>query len=150
LANPSGLVPGNFHENTIQHLSLIQGVINRLGTNSGLMKGFAALVMTSTMMIPADTNVIIISFLLVMVFAFAILDGYYLAQERRYRALYEKVRTENNNGGQSDFALKIDLRESEIKQYSCSTLAGVVSKSVIPFYLPCLLFVGLIIYFKIH
>jgi hypothetical protein len=49
MSNTSNQKSSNFHHNTVQHLTLIQGVINRMGTNSGLIKGFAALVVTSSM-----------------------------------------------------------------------------------------------------
>jgi hypothetical protein len=75
-----------------EHLQMIQTIIERMGRNSFLLKGWtvglvAALIGLSAEKSNADFAIIAASVSLV----FGLLDAYYLAVERRYRALYERV-----------------------------------------------------------
>jgi hypothetical protein len=87
------------------HLSLIQGVINRLANNSFLLKGWTvSLVAGLSALAAADSNG---SFAWIAVFAvtvFALLDAYYLALERAYRALYKSAAARSG----SDWNLSVD------------------------------------------
>ncbi|HEY7951136.1 MAG TPA: hypothetical protein VID51_09950 [Solirubrobacterales bacterium] len=72
-----------------EHLQMIQAIIDRLGRNSFLLKGWtvtlvAALIGLATAKSNADFALIAAAVSLV----FGMLDAYYLAVERNYRALY--------------------------------------------------------------
>jgi hypothetical protein len=77
----------------LKHLELIQGVVTRMGTNSFLIKGWALtiaaafLALLSTRFEPG-----LAAAGLIPVVAFWCLDGYFLAQERRFRRLYDAAR----------------------------------------------------------
>ncbi|MDW7728319.1 MAG: hypothetical protein SCH70_14675, partial [Candidatus Methanoperedens sp.] len=80
-------------EQKIKHLEFIQGVVNRMATNSFLIKGWCITLVSALFALAAkDANFkyIIIAFIPVPVFW--ILDSYYLWQERLFRALYDQIR----------------------------------------------------------
>lgn len=76
----------------LTHLSLIQGVINRLSTNSFLLKGWSVLLASALCGVSAAddrVNVVYIAYFPAVILWG--LDGYFLAVERTYRRLYDQV-----------------------------------------------------------
>ena len=81
-------------DNKIKHLEFIQGVINRLASDSFRMKGWCVVLVAALFILLArEGRIEFIAVALVPVIAFWGLDGYFLRQERLYRALYDHVRT---------------------------------------------------------
>ena len=80
-------------DNKHKHLEFIQATINRMGSNLFLLKGWTVTLIAALFAI-ADKQSILAYFLIAYLPAlmFWILDGYFLAQERRFRALYDHVR----------------------------------------------------------
>ena len=75
------------------HLAMIQGVVTRLGQNSFLLKGWSVLLVSALLALGAASSekvILVVAFLPVL--AFWGLDGYFLWQERLFRALYDHVR----------------------------------------------------------
>ena len=89
----------NSNENKqIAHLSMIQGVITRMGYNSFTLKALAATFGSATVAAIAamdDPSLYLPIAAVVPVFAFWIMDAQYLRLERAYRKLYDQVRKEN-------------------------------------------------------
>ena len=80
-------------ENKRQHLQMIQGVIDRIAGNLFFLKGWAITLIAAVFALSAkDTDQKYILIAYVPVFVFWILDGYFLSQERKFRALYDDVR----------------------------------------------------------
>ena len=82
-----------FMENKRKHLELIQNVIDRMAGNLFYLKGWAITLIAALFAVAAkDTNssYIIIAFFPVLLFW--LLDGFFLSQERLFRALYDDVR----------------------------------------------------------
>jgi|SRR5690554_1463183 len=78
----------------LKHLDFIQGVINRLSTNSFLLKGWSVVLVSALFALSANnSNVKFIFLAYFPAIAFWALDGYFLSLERGYRKLYEKVRS---------------------------------------------------------
>ncbi len=80
-------------EAKLKHLELIQGVINRMAFNSFMLKGWSVVLVSAVLVLvsPQDgDNRALIGLLPTLVFWG--LDGYFLRQERLYRALYDHVR----------------------------------------------------------
>ena len=76
----------------IAHLGFIQGVINRMGLNSFLAKGWTATMTAAIFTLSGrenDRRFIVVALFVVSVFW--LLDAYCLHQERIYRKLYDKV-----------------------------------------------------------
>lgn len=81
----------------LKHLDFIQGVINRLSTNSFLLKGWSVVLVAALFALSARNSNIAFSLLAyIPAIIFWGLDGYFLWQERLYRNLYDKVRVKDD------------------------------------------------------
>ena len=121
----------NGTEKVIEHLKIIQAVINRLGRNSLWIKTWSlTLIVTATILIAIHYvhrpyfSVILIPFVL----GFWILDGYFLWQERLFRKVYDEVRI------QSDTDFQMDPLKHRSKP-KCSWVSAIFSITLVIFYL---------------
>ncbi len=75
------------------HLEMIQGVVNRLSHNSFLLKGWSVVLISAFFALAANnTKVFFVYLAYFPAIAFWVLDGYFLHQEKLFRALYDRVR----------------------------------------------------------
>ncbi|MDD9955340.1 MAG: hypothetical protein OXP68_03875 [Anaerolineaceae bacterium] len=82
-------------EKVLEHLKMIQGVIERMGRNSFQLKAWSAALATGWLAFVAQggTGQLRPGFLVLVPFIILFaLDGYYLWQERLFRGLYDAVR----------------------------------------------------------
>ena len=82
----------------LKHLEFIQNVINRMGYNSFLVKGWCITILAAFLAITANTGenrFVLLSFFPLI--CFWLLDSYYLQQERKFRQ--HKI-----NGFRSEFS----------------------------------------------
>ena len=92
--------------NKIKHLEFIQGVINRLASDSFRMKGWCVVLVAALFILLArEGRIEFVAVALVPVVFFWGLDGYFLWQERLYRALYDSVRVLEED--QIDFEMDV-------------------------------------------
>ena len=92
--------------NKINHLEFIQGVINRLASDSFRMKGWCVVLVAALFILLArEGRVEFVAVALVPVVFFWGLDGYFLWQERLFRALYDSVRVLEE--GEIDFSMDV-------------------------------------------
>lgn len=80
-------------ENKRKHLEFIQDVINRMARGSFLMKGWCITIVAALIALATkenNSNFVVVT--IIPIVMFWILDGYFLFQERLYRALYDEVR----------------------------------------------------------
>lgn len=117
------------------YLCLIQSVIDRMSTTSSIIKGFTATVITgiaALTLTTIDKWILLFSFLPIL--SFFALDLYYLKTERKFRFLYELVRT---NKVQCDFSLKLEVKDYHAKRSAKTTLwQCLCSPSIWLFYAP--------------
>lgn len=123
-------------ENKRSHLAMIQGVIDRMAGNSFKLKEWSVLVMIAVFSFASDDNTKAVIVTLVPLVVFWFLDTYYLMLERKFRCLYDDVRTKVDK--EIDFSMnfsniRIDMKD--IKKYGFFNM--LISKSVFPFYLVC-------------
>ena len=82
-------------EQLVEHLKLIQQVINRLGHDSFLVKGWSMTILAAGIIFVARTGTqhpwMLLAFI-VPTIGFWVLDGYFLWQERLFRYVYDDVR----------------------------------------------------------
>ncbi len=91
-------------ENRVKHLEMIQGVVNRLSTNSFLLKGWSVVLISALFALSAsNSNSKFIFLAYLPAFTFWGLDGFYLREERIFRQLYDHVRTLDED--KIDFAM---------------------------------------------
>ena len=80
-------------ESKLKHLEFIQGVVNRLASDSFRIKGWSVVLIAALFVLLAREDRVDFLFIgLVPVLFFWGLDGYFLWQERLFRALYDHVR----------------------------------------------------------
>ncbi len=91
-------------EQKLKHLEFIQQAVNRMASNLFLLKGWTVTLIAALFALAAkdskDVYFLIAYFPPLM---FWVLDGYFLSQERRFRALYDHVRKLDES--QIDFAM---------------------------------------------
>ena len=120
-------------EQKLKHLEFIQGVINRLATNSFQMKGWSVVLVAATLVLLARENKLHAAFIaLAPILVFWALDGYFLWQERLYRALYDHVRTLDKS--QIDFSM-----DAALHGRNTSWWKTVMSCTLIAFYIGLIL-----------
>ncbi|WP_420446128.1 hypothetical protein [Candidatus Poriferisodalis sp.] len=112
------------------HLQMIQGVVTRLGHNSFLLKGWSVILIAALLAFAANTSEsLILLVTLVPILAFWGLDGYYLWQERRYRALYNHVRTLNADDLEYDLDVNVSPDTQNVRWFRT-----VFSRTLVGFY----------------
>lgn len=113
----------------LKHLEFIQGTINRLSTNSFLLKGWSVVLVAALFALSAkDAN---IKFVYLAYFPAAVfwgLDGYFLMMERIYRQHYNRVRTKQPD--EIDFSMDT----SDLAATSEEWMKAVFSKTLIVFH----------------
>lgn len=124
-----------------KHLEFIQGVITRMAKCSFMIKGWAIAIATAGITLLSKQEIRFLYFFPVFILIIGLwaLDGFFLSQERMYRALYNKVRKEDN----TDFDMNASVFNSGKNSWICSTF----SKTLLLFY--GIIFVAVIIFFII-
>lgn len=80
------------------YLQMLQEPICRMSTISAIFKGFAATIVAGISVISySTTNIWVLGLSFLPVFAFAILDIYYLKLERKFRFLFDQVRLDKHD-----------------------------------------------------
>ena len=116
-------------ENRIRHLEFIQAVINRMASNSFLIKGWCITLVSALLGLAAkDTNqkfIIVVFFPALM---FWLLDAYYLRQERLFRKKYDEV------GKSAEKLTDFSMDTSTVEKRVDSWLRVTFSKTLLLFY----------------
>jgi hypothetical protein len=124
----------------IEHLKMLQNVIDRMAGASASMKRYCLLVVAAAIAFAATTDSPLIALAAALLTAvFWALDAMYLRQERWFRALYDEVRGEPSERA-PDFRIAPDatIRADE------SFLAAIASWSTALLYGPLILFLLLV------
>ena len=118
-------------ENKQKHLEFIQGVINRMAGNLFFLRGWTiTLIAALFALFVKDANHAFIFVAYFPVIIFWILDGYFLSQERLFRALYNNVR----KLGEKEIDFSMDTREYK-KDDGNSWICSMFSSTLLFFYL---------------
>lgn len=121
------------NDNKLKHLEMIQGIINRMASNSFALKGWAVTLVAGIFALAskdADKIYFLVAYIPIVIFWF--LDSYYLLLERRFRSLYDKVR--NLSEDRIDFDM--NTTRSEFKSEKNTFCSCFVSVTEIGFYVP--------------
>lgn len=79
------------NENKLKHLEMIQGIINRMASNSFALKGWAVTLVAGIFALASkETDKIYFLIAYAPIAFFWFLDSFYLLQERLFRSLYGK------------------------------------------------------------
>ncbi|WP_454045329.1 hypothetical protein [Chryseobacterium sp. Marseille-Q8038] len=109
------------NDNKLKHLEFIQNTINRMSTNSFVIKGWCITIFAAVYTLSnkeSDKSYNIINYLIIPLFWY--LNAYFLQLERKYRILYNKVRILDEI--HIDFSMEIsknDFKNLETNIFSC-------------------------------
>ena len=115
-----------------EYLQLLQEPICRMSTISAIFKGFAATIVAGIAAISYSTiNLLVLGLSFLPVVAFAILDVYYLKLERKFRFLFDCVRTGKH---EIDFSMQLTSDPIEVISAKARTWDCIKSPSIYLFY----------------
>lgn len=130
-----------------EYLQMLQEPICRMSTISAIFKGFAATIVAGISVISySTTNIWVLGLSFLPVFAFAILDIYYLKLERKFRFLFDQVRLDKHD---IDFSMKLTIDPLEIISARARTWDCIKSPSIYLFYPLMLLVLAAVLILKI-
>ena len=124
------------NEKKLKHLEFVQGIITRMGGNLFYLRGWVITLIAGILVFLTQKNVGLFPFifLILVIVIFWGYDAYFLAIERKYRLLYEKIRKLDEND--IDFSMSVSefnsLRET-------SMIYCAFSSTLLLFYGPLLL-----------
>lgn len=88
------------------HLEMIQGIVNRLSNNSFLLQGWKVVLILALFALATQSHGKLFSYLAYFPFvAFWRLNGHFLWQEHRFRALYDHARMMKEED--SDYSMNV-------------------------------------------
>lgn len=128
-------------ENKRKHLEFIQNIISRMAGNLFFLRGWTiTLIATLLALCSNNANHALIYVAYFPVFVFWILDGYFLSQERLFRALYDHVRALD----EKDIDFSMDT--SKLKEDRCNRwIYSIFSSTLLFFYLPLIVIMQIVI-----
>ena len=116
-------------ENKTKHLELIQGIVNRLSTNSFLLKGWSVVLVSALFALSAgDSNPAFVFLAYIPAFVFWGLDGYFLVEEKKFRKLYDHVRQ------LEEAKIDFSMDTTAVKGQAGTWVDATTSKTLIPFH----------------
>lgn len=128
-------------EKKLKHLDFIHNTINRMSTNSFIIKGWTISIVSVLFIFAEDKkNERFLAIAILAVVIFWHLNGYFLQQERKFRGLYDKVR------GLSENQIDFSMSTSEFKKDEYTLLSGIFGKTIWPLYLTIIVMIVLVQY----
>lgn len=130
-------------ERKLKHLDFIQGVVNRLSTNSFLLKGWSVVLVSALIALGSQNgspNYVYLA--LLPGFVLWGLDGYFLWQERLYRRLYERVREKEPDS--IDFCMNTKPVKNDVKGW----ISAIVSPTLLVFHGVLIVSILVVMYFE--
>ena len=127
----------------IKHLEMIQKIISRMSGNLFLLKGWTVtLILGVFTLLVKNLNNYSIIFPFCVLFIFWLLDGFFLSMERRFRCLYNEVRTKD----ESEIDFNMDC--NKFHNGRNTWFRAFFSKTLIIFYGSILVMLVLLIVFR--
>lgn len=128
------------NENKIKHLEFIQNIITRMNSNSFMIKGWCVTLVSALFALAAkDSEVKFAAIAYFIIPIFWILDGFFLATEKKFRKMYNEVRIKNDEN------IDFNITPEKVTIWNLIT-KGIFTKTLIPFYLISLVATRIIIY----
>ncbi len=112
-----------------KHLEFIQNIITRMNSNSFLIKGWAITLVSALFALSAtSSNLKFIYVAFIAIQSFWVLDGFFIAVERRFRDLYKEV------AGKDEDSIDFQMDISKFNKGDRTWFNGVFSSTLVPFY----------------
>lgn len=113
-----------------KHLDYIQAAVNRMAGNLFLLKGWSITLIAALFALAAkESNKSYFLIAYFPLFIFWALDGYFLSQERKFRALYDYVRKLDE--AQIDFSMDTRRFSEELRN---TWIGSVTSRTLVTYY----------------
>ena len=128
-------------ENKLKHLEFIHNTINRMSTNSFIIKGWTITLISALFALAekeSNKDYVLLTYFAIPTFWY--LNGYFLLQERKFRALYDSVRMKSETN--IDFSMDI----SNFKTGKNTIWSALFAKSIWTLYLFMILITLLIMF----
>lgn len=124
----------------IEHLKLIQAVVDRLGRNSFAIKSAAAAVAAGLVALTTSTSTPVAAIAGIAILPLWIVDARFLVEERGFRRLYDSVRDGPPHEYGSDGYFNMDV----VSTAKCSdgAIKVAASPSLYLFYVPLIALIG--------
>lgn len=117
------------------HLTMLQGIINRLAANSASCKTWCVTLVSALAVVAADKgNSTIMLVAVAPIVLFAALDSYYLGLERRFRECYESFAKKLHDGRARIEDVFVVAPQLELRGFFPEAFASFWSFSIWPFY----------------
>ena len=128
------------NENKIKHLEFIQNIITRMNSNSFMIKGWCVTLVSALFALAAkDSEVKFAAIAYFIIPIFWILDGFFLATEKKFRKMYNEVRIKNDEN------IDFNITPEKVTIWNLIT-KGIFTKTLIPFYLISLVATRIVIW----
>lgn len=141
------------NENGVLHkeIDLIQGVINRMASNSFYLKGWLISLVSAILVLSRDSvlvdNITSLAIVLCLpIVAFWYLDAFFLHKERCYRKLYEWVLSNRNSSDKFLYSLNYSRFKNDVNPI----WRIMFSNTLLPFYGLSLIILVCIISYNIY
>lgn len=113
-------------EKKLKHLEMLQNIIDRMGRNSFSLKGWSVILVSASFALAASgTNRQLVYVAYLPSIMFWILDGYFLWQEKLFRAKYDTVRATPES--EIDFSMDT----SSVRGQVSSWISTIFSKTLL-------------------
>lgn len=118
-----------------KEIDLIQGVINRMASNSFMLKGWLISLIAVVLALSKDSlfscnSIFVCSILCFPILIFWYLDAFFLHREKCYRALYEWVIKNRMSTNENIYSLDFRPYQKQVK----SQFRIMFSQTIFPFY----------------
>lgn len=134
------------NEGKTEYLGMVQEAICRMSTTSGILKGFSATVITGITAISfTEVNKWVLLLSVFPVVSFFALDVYFLILERKFRYLFDLIRTDKKD---IDFSMDTRIDRSKCKEARARVRDCLQSPSIWIFYLPAIVVIAIIVIMK--
>lgn len=120
------------NEKKIKHLEFIQNTINRMSTNSFIIKGWCITIFAAVYTLASkdsDKSYNLINYIVIPLFWY--LNAYFLQIERKYRVLYDRVRVLDED----TINFSMDISHDDLKKQRTNIFSCFFSKSLWPLYI---------------
>ena len=138
------------NDNNIKHLEFIQSIIDRMGRNSFIIKGWMITIVAASIALYAgsisedssgNTAFVLVGIVPTLLFWF--LDSYYLQQERKFRGIYKDVAQLSTKDVRIDVKnFEMPLHKYTKGEYSFFKVA--ISRTIAPLYALTIFGLGLL------
>jgi hypothetical protein len=133
-----------------KEIDLIQGIINRMASNSFMLKGWLISLIAVVLALSKDSlfscnAIFVCSILCFPILIFWYLDAFFLHREKCYRALYEWVIKNRMSSNEKIYSLDYRPHQKQVK----SLLRIMFSHTLFPFYgLSFIILITIILFIK--